>query len=244
MPFISVKFSNPVRVIEKPFEQRPVSRVSLQNEQLRTILVDKDAADVTPLTLTRRQRVALAVNTRADVHQVLEMDEADITADFLAANGVNWLNLKMANISVNALTRMGYTLARLVGCGMDAIELVRCPRLTRDLTHVFGATAVRRAVISSPGDAVVVAGTETARVLDVSQNTLLETCNPGFVSEALTIMSQYQHASPLQGVKCETLVNAGIRKEHLLRLGFNAAYLANNLVGSNEEVARLVPSLL
>ena len=61
---------------------------------------------------------------------------------------------------------------------------------------------------------------------------------------ALAIITQYQHASPLQGVKCETLLNAGIRKEHLLRLGFNAAYLANNLVGSNEDVARLVPSLL
>ena len=52
MTFLSIKFSQPVKTIIQREEPRITDRVTLQNERLRNIFLDKDAADEAPITLT------------------------------------------------------------------------------------------------------------------------------------------------------------------------------------------------
>ena len=125
---------------------------------------------------------------------------------------------------------------------MATADLVSCTRLAKDMVTVYGAQQCSNAFLSTPSDAVMLAGSEAMRVLDVSANRLYKACD-GCYEEARSVFTQLSGVHAVRGVEAINLLNAGITSRLLLRAGFNAATLSAEIVGSNEDVAKLVPKL-
>ena len=243
MTFLSIKFSQPVRTIIKREETPQQELVSLKNDALRDVFLEKCKVNEEPLSFSKRQRVAFTVGTRLPLQHALEIDDSDICKGFFKEYGVKWPNIRAANMSIVALHQIGFDDVREIrALGMATADLVSCTRLARDMVAVYGAPQCRNAFLSTPSDAVMLAGSEAMHVLDVSVNRLYKACD-GCYEEAQSVFTQLSGVHAVRGVEAINLLNAGITSRLLLRAGFNAATLSAEIVGSNEDVAKLVPKL-
>ena len=244
MTFLSIKFSQPVRTIVQREEKPQFELVSLKNDALRDIFLDKCRVDEAPVHFSKRQRVAFTINTTLSIEAALSIDDSDIDYRFFKTHCVKWANLKASGVSIATLNKIGFdTLNQLTERGMKTVDTVSSPRLAKDLARVYGVEACRMAFLRTPSDAVLIAGSESMTAFDISANALFVQCN-GCLTEALSVFAQLDRLVAIRGVRAQTLIDCGVTRNHLMSMGYNAATLSANVTGPNEDVARLVPSLM
>ena len=121
----------------------------------------------------------------------------------------------------------------LVALGYDALHLVD-PGFCDGAISAFGAASVIDAFVSTPLDAVSIAGSSAVESLGISTQTLLEMC-AGASIEAFAILQ----VSPCEGVHTATLLDAGLRGRQLKELGWNDDK-TRQLIGTSAELAKLL----
>jgi len=185
-------------------------------------------------SLTPKQRLALVHSTSVSTGTILNMKDEDIDFAFVKKHGIPAHNLAAAGVTPLVLKARGAGDAYyLVTLGYDALHLVD-PVFCDGAISAFGAASVIDAFVSTPLDAVSIAGSAAVDKLGVSTQALLETC-AGASIEAFAILQ----VSPCEGVRTATLLDAGLRGRQLKELAWSEETLGG-LVGTRAELAKLL----
>lgn len=176
-----------------------------------------------------------------DVDQV---EDGEITYDYMVSHGVRALDVTAAGLGPLALKQRGakyaYNLRRL---GFSALHLA-CPEFAHELVLAFGADEVASAFLVSPHDAISVAGSSVFRLLDVGASSLLELC-AGSPNEAKEVLKQLDRqterapATSLKGVSAKVLLDTGLRHHALRDLGYSLTRVAEQTGASSDELLKL-----
>jgi len=137
----------------------------------------------------------------------------------LTATVLNALEVQPA-----ALIAAGAPLDDLVRRGYDSAALVSSAMLTMQFVNAFGRVPVACAVLKTPADAVLLAGSDASEKLGLSPRALLRACagSPGARVEAVSVLDQVlaRHAQndtgpiplrhPLAGMPVAEIANLGL----------------------------------
>lgn len=185
-------------------------------------------------SLSPKQRLALVHATSISTATILNMADVDINFEFVKKHRIPTHNLSAAGVTPLVLKARGASDASdLVALGYDALHLVD-PGFCDGAISAFGASSVIDAFVSTPLDAVSIAGSAAVDKLGVSTQTLLETC-AGASIEAFAILQ----VSPCDGVRTATLLDTGLRGKQLNELGWNDSK-TRKLIGTSSELAKLL----
>lgn len=187
--------------------------------------------------LSVRQKLAMFHGTAISAEQALKMNDSEITFNVWKENGVTALNLVTAELRPLTLKKFGVSDAqKLRRLGFDALHLVD-PLFCKEANAAYGAEDVIDAFLTSPADAVALAGTEALTTLGVTMERLLESC-AGAPTEALAVVQQDKSSEPLKGVGASVVLDTGLRAPQLKSLGINLIRATQQLNASNEEMAK------
>ena len=188
--------------------------------------------------LSVHQRLCMFHGTGVGAEQALEMAKTDITFELMVANGVRATNLSVAKLKPMALKGMGVDNAsKLRRLGFDALHLTD-GSFCAEANAAFGAEQVTETFLTSPSDAVALAGSDAMHILNLDAGTLLEAC-AGAPTEAHAVLQQMTEAEPLKNVAASVLLDAGIRAPALTSLGFNFGKLTAQTGATPEQVLKL-----
>ena len=191
-----------------------------------------------PNELSVRQRLCLFHGTGVGAEEALSMQQDSITFEVLISNGVNATNLTVAQLKPMALKRMGVQDAsQLRRLGFDALHLTDAAFCT-EANAAYGADSVVDAFLTSPSDAVALAGSEAMHILNISTDKLLESC-AGAPTEALSVLQQITDADPLKGIPASVLLDAGLRAPALAKLGMNFGKLMSQTAATPDQALKL-----
>ena len=133
-------------------------------------------------------------------------------------SGVDWSRLSAAGIRVSRLKELGWSSAQLKKSGVDALSLAMNLQLTNEIMALFGATETIKTFVTTPSDAVAIAGSEAAATLDLSTEKILQRC-PGASIEARAVLEQLPITDIFVGVKTKTVLDSGLRSKTLQSMG-------------------------
>ena len=188
--------------------------------------------------LTVKQRLTLFHGTALSAEQALSLPEDEITIDTLLRNGVKALNVTAAGIRFVQLKELGATeAAQLRRIGFDALHLVD-PVMCGEANAAFGAASVIETFLSTPQDAVALAGSEAVALLNLSPQQLLEAC-AGAPTEAAAVLQQCSGHNVLDGVSVTTLLDTGLRAPQLKQLGYNLASVLKLVSANRSQILKL-----
>ena len=216
--------------------KKPGGRLCLANTELSTIL---DRVADAHETLSLRQRVALCVNTRLSAEEALPMADGEISADFLKQKKVTSTHLIIADFKIANLKSRGASMDFLRHeIGYDTVDIVNHPHLAEQFVACFGFGACKDAFCRTPCDAVLLAGSPSQDHLALTSSELLRACNSQ-KSAAVAVLKQLGPSS-LAGVNASDLREQGIGRSELVSANFDLIHLSKTLLGSPEEVARVL----
>ena len=188
--------------------------------------------------VTTRQRLALFHGTGVETERALAMSEGDLSFELFISNGVRATNLTIAELRPMALMRMGVDSAsKLRRLGFDALHLTHAA-FCSEANAAFGAEDVESAFLTTPADAVCVAGSDATHILNISTRKLLEYC-AGAPQEALAVLQQMTGGEPLKEVPVRVLLDAGLRAPALSSLGYTFSKVVAQTGASSEEMLKL-----
>ena len=182
--------------------------------------------------------MALFHGTGVSAEEAMCLSEEEMSFDLLARNGVAAVNLRTAGLGPVWLQKHGVAEAsQLRRLGFDALHLVDSGFCT-EASGVFGARAVLDAFVSTPSEAVAVAGSEAVHILGVTTKELLEAC-AGAPAEALAVLKQTQGVHVLEGVPVSVLLDAGVRAPALSSMGYNFGKMMQQMEATPGDLAKL-----
>lgn len=121
----------------------------------------------------------------------------------------------------------------------DAIDLVRDAKFVGEAIRLFGAQEIVSAFLTSPGDAVVLAGSNAATQLGITTTALLMQC-PGAAVEAKNVLQQLNpRETCLEGVPFSVVADTGLRALALVELGLTSENVKQQL-GCTRDQLRLL----
>ena len=166
--------SSPTRTEAGAWEWRPTTEMAqLLAENRHELLKD------TPVSLSRRERIALVVGTDLTAETAFTMDLGIIRLPWLTQHRIGLSNLLAADLLPLRLFRLGAatTAEGLEALGFDALSIFMTPRIAQEATSLFGASACRAVWLRSASDALALAGaSEACCCLDATLERLLEAC--------------------------------------------------------------------
>ena len=185
-----------------------------------------------------------AVASGAVLPKVAEVEDRELTFEYMLAHGVRALDVAAAGLGPLALKQRGANYAHdLRRLGFSALHLA-CPEFAHEIVLAFGADQVVGAFLISPRDAVSVAGSSVFSLLDVSVESLLELC-AGSPNDAKEVLKQLDRqaaratATALEGVSAKALLDTGLRSQTLRELGYSLTRVAEQTGASSEELLKL-----
>ena len=179
-------------------------------------------ASLAPLTLAHR--LCIFNKSNLDPNAVCAMDDAAITATTMIAADVPFLNLRASGLTPSALLARGFkTPSEYRLLGMDTMDLVDVT-WTRELAHVHGVAAVRNEFLVNPIDMAVMAGTDAAKVLGLTLDSMLQACagEPYWASCVLKRELEVPYVdvvSLLATTSLRRLMDTGLRCEGIAECG-------------------------
>lgn len=186
--------------------------------------------------LEARTRFAMFFDTTMSAQEACSLDESEINFDLLMRTGVRAANLRVAGMGPARLKAHGVDTARqLRQLGFDAFDLCNA-KFCEELILSYGAEEARAAFLTTPMDAVCIAGSEAQHLLSISPTQLLETCC-GFPCEAINVLKQLPPGLGLRDVPCQTILDAGLRASTLAELGYGMALIVAQNSPSRAELA-------
>jgi hypothetical protein len=191
-----------------------------------------------PVILTAEQRYALFYNTGTSRAEALAMSVAEMTPPRLLSLGVTPHNMRAASVGPMCLKRLGAGRATdLVLLGFRALHLAD-PRWAAEAVAAHGAGEVVDAFLKTPADAVCIAATANAQVLNVGVPSMLRVC-AGAPTEAAAVLEQLPRGAALHGVPISVLLDTGLRAGALLKVGYGIANIAEQTGAAGDDLARL-----
>lgn len=198
-------------------------------------------ADETPGgPLTPVQRLCVFDQTSVTPTRAMSLVDAAINFDFLRNAGVRATNLRAASLSPLDLHSRGATTAdafRTLGfCALDLMDV----NYATQLIACFGAKEVSQTFVSTPSDALSIAGSEAVRMLGLTTQHLLECCI-GAPTEAHGVLSEQSGglSPPLEGVSATTLLDCGMRAAQLQALGLGLTVVAKHTGATAEQLRKM-----
>lgn len=161
-------------------------------------------------------------------------DGGELTFERLCDEGVTIAHVVAAGVRLQQLRRLGaHSAESLRRIGLSSLQLSN-ELVAHDATSTYGAKHVVDAYLTSPHDAVTLAGSEGSRVLRISNCKLFETCVAA-PTEAHAVLCQLTKAtqstngvaSCLRDVPPSTLLACGIDAAALRACGIDANSLSN-----------------
>jgi len=190
------------------------------------------------VVLTAEQRYALFFNTGVSRAEALAMSAADMIPQRLLSLGVTPQNMRAAAIGPMCLKRLGAGRATdLVQLGFTSLHLAD-PRWAAEAVAAHGASEVVDAFLKTPSDAVCIAATENAHVLNVGVASMLRVCACAPV-EAAAVLEQLPRGAALHDVPISVLLDTGLRAGALLKAGYGIAHIVEQTGAAGDDLARL-----
>lgn len=176
------------------------------------------------------RRLCLLSTTAYTPVAALALDETQLTREALTTAGVTWDSVMASGIEIRTLyERHGFdTVASLVRIGLDAIELSDAS-LVRSLVAVYGLDAVRQTLVSTPSDAVAVAGTDGCLELGLGLRELVALCAGAPVQAAAVIGASGPPRDVAALLDAPLLLDTGLRGTALIELGLNTIELVEQM---------------
>jgi len=188
--------------------------------------------------LSSKQKIAILHGSASiDLNSAINIPDETFTLDFLKENssavclcaaGVGPLKLQANHGLASAMD--------LRELEFDAIDLVRDAKFVGESIRLFGAQEVVSAFLTSPGDAVVLAGSNAATQLGITTTALLMQC-PGAAVEAKNVLQQLNpRETCLQSVPFSILADTGMRALALVELGLTADTVKSQLECTRDQL--------
>lgn len=175
-------------------------------------------------------RLALFANTKYGPGEALEFEPQTLTCDFLVGAGVTWDNIAAAGLSVTTLKEThGFAcLQDLKRLHLDALELTDA-QLMQQMISAYGCDEVRRVFLCEPVDWATLVGSEGGKVLGLDVSEAMNACAGCPTHAAVVIRRAGTAADVLPRLAVEQLLDSGLRRDGLLRLGLTATTLINHM---------------
>jgi len=193
--------------------------------------------------LSSKQKLAIMHKSGAgsiDLNTTIAMSDDNFTLDYLKEHS-SAVCLSAAGLGPLKLhANHGLTSAMdMREIGFDSIDLTRDAKFVGESIRLFGAQEVVSAFLTSPGDAVVLAGSSAATQLGISTTALLMQC-PGAAVEAKNVLQQLRpRETCLQDVPFSVIADTGLRALALVELGLTAENVKDQL-GVTRDQLRLI----
>lgn len=185
-----------------------------------------------------RARLCLFHGTSLSAERALSLPDAEITFELLLHNGATADNVLAAGLGpVHLKARGAATAEDLRKLGLDAVSL-RDTSVAHQALLAYGAESVRRAFVISPQDAVAVAGSDAVHVLRIDAHELLAAC-AGAPAQAVCVLAQLPRGCSLQGVPATALLDAGLRRQALVALGYSISQIVSQCGATGTQLAKL-----
>lgn len=199
----------------------------------RPVVVDKGRP------LSTRQRLALVVGTGIAAEVAVDMEDAGIDYDFLLSNGVRAPLLKAAKITPVQLKARGVaTPSRFRALDFTTLDLVD-GAFCASCVAAFGANELLNEFLTTPQDAVTLAGSAAIDQLGLDVGTLLVVCCGAPDMAAEVLLQTQPRGACLTGVAPETILDTGLRAKRLKELGFTAEALSRQTHASVVDLDKL-----
>ena len=198
------------------------------------------ASDEKPsYTLSLRQRLSLVIGTGLSAQTMTEMNDENIDYQFLLSNGIRAPLLKAAKFTPLQLKARGVATANhfksLEFSTLDLVDASFCGQCLA----AYGADELLADFLTTPQEAVALAGSPAMGQLGVDIGTLLVLC-AGCPGMACGVIEQsHPRGGCLLGVAPETLLDTGLRSKTLTELGFTAQSLSIQTAASLHELKKL-----
>lgn len=164
--------------------------------------------------------------------------EAELTFEFLLAGKLPTENLLAAQIGPVSLKRRGASTAYdLCALGFDALDLCDLD-FAHEAMLVFGTQSILDAFLVSARDAVCLAGSSTAALLEVGTSQLLERCVDS-PTEAAAVLQQLPYGNALYDIDIAVVLATGVCAKRLISLGYGIKQLVKQTCASNHDLVML-----
>eukprot|EP00966_Prymnesium_polylepis_P320085 7376479-Prymnesium_polylepis.1 len=98
------------------------------------------------------------------------------TLSTLVTDGVRWTQLRAVGVDFREINALGVVTVAHLPSIMDALDVADDGNLTTELTRYFGRQAVLDTFLKTPNDAVSLAASHGAAILQISLTELLACC--------------------------------------------------------------------
>ena len=184
--------------------------------------------------LSPRTRLRLFHGTSTSVATALEIDAASLTIAKLREMGCTPANMRAAELTPQKLAYFGVQDAEsLRSLGFDAFDLRELAFASECIAR-FGSQATRGAFVCAPSDAVALAGTQSAVMLGLTPEVLLNT-TAGDAVAARTCLALLPTGA-LRTITLDTLLATGLQIPALAELGYSFAQIVAHFQPTPEQL--------
>jgi len=168
-----------------------------------------------PSPLTDEQRLCIFHDSAVGPATALEMSDSELNYRVFIESNCKFTNIAAGKLRVSDLNARGFsTVLNFKLLGMDAVDLIPT-NWTKELVRHFGAKEVRDTMIETATDVVALAGTESARLLDMQLDFSLSLC-AGEPEAAGTLLSLHREMpSALGTTTLKRVLDTGLRAHAL-----------------------------
>ena len=189
--------------------------------------------------LTRRQRLALAAETSLSAEDALAMADEEFTMAFFQAHSVRAPHLRVAKLNPLQLKARGVARARdLRALEFNALDLSD-PAFCASCIAAHGVDEVVNEFLITANDAVAVAGTAAVHQLKIGTGLLLLLCAGAPVEAASVLKLSLPRGECLRGVAAATLIDCGLRAQHLLAAGYSVEAVVAQTCATAQQLEQL-----
>lgn len=179
------------------------------------INVKREARDA----ISVKSRLALFHGTRLSASEALSIPEENITYSLFLELGIKPANFLAAGIGPCELKARGVEAASNAKLlGFDSLHVTN-PFFCNQLMMAYGRDEAVAAFLSTPTDAVNLAGSEAVNILKIKTHELLQ-ATIGSPKHAVAVLQQLPPGKSLAGVKAQLLLDSGLRLKTLAACGY------------------------
>ena len=191
------------------------------------------------MRLTDEQRLCIFHESDVGTAQALQIEESSLTYNMFVESNCNFRNIHTSGLRVSDLHERGFiSVTNYKLLGMDALDLIHTT-WRKELVRHFGARVVRDTMIETATDVVALAGSESARLLDMNLSYALTLC-AGETEAASTLLSLHREMpSALATTTLECLLDTGLRANTLKASNVTLNAIIKHLHPTADDLRRL-----
>ncbi len=191
----------------------------------------------TDVGLSSRSRLILFSDTIVTAEKALELDESELTIDFLVANGVKPINILASGLGPLALKARGAKIGDIKMLGFDSLDLCNT-QFFNELHAAYGTDDIKREFFLTAADAVCLAGSPAASIMALEPSMFFEKCC-GFPRESVEVLKQLPAGKGLVGASALQLLDCGLRAKNLAECAYGLTLVVSSVAPTGAELAKL-----